>query len=61
MSANDEGLMSFDASTGELVYVTADKSGHDGDASDGGGNVVTLTVQASDGEATDYKLRLASA
>ena len=52
MSANAQGLMSFDASTGELVYVTADKSGHDGDGSDGGGNVVTLTVQASDGEAT---------
>ena len=48
MSANDEGLMSFDASTGELVYVTDEKSGHDGDTRDGTGNVVMLTVQASD-------------
>ena len=61
ISANDAGLLSFDANTGELIYATDEKGGHDGDPADGGGNVVSLTIQASDGTAqatTDVDIRL---
>ncbi|MCY4276247.1 MAG: cadherin repeat domain-containing protein [Gammaproteobacteria bacterium] len=61
ISADDAGLLSFDANTGELIYVTDEKGSHGGDDTDGGGNVVSLTIQASDGTAqatTDVDIRL---
>ena len=44
--------MYFDAGTGKLVLVTDERHGHDGDPTDGMGNVVNVQVAASDGEAT---------
>ncbi|MCY4341576.1 MAG: VCBS domain-containing protein [Gammaproteobacteria bacterium] len=48
ISANDAGLLSFDANTGKLIYHTDEKSRHDGDPADGGGNIVNFVISATD-------------
>ena len=39
----------LDAATGKLTFITDNSGGHDDDPADGGGNVVTYTVTANDG------------
>ena len=53
-SGATEGLsggnyLRFDANTGKLLYITDNQGGHDGGTDDGGGNVVSITITASDG------------
>ena len=50
---SDNGVIYFEPSTGKLVYHTDDDQGHDGTSTDGTGNVVSFTVNASDDENPD--------
>ena len=49
IGGNDQGLLSFDANTGKLIYHTDEKGGHDGGSADGQGNIVTFAISAADG------------
>ena len=49
IGGNDQGLLSFDANTGKLIYHTDEKGGHDGNSADGQGNIVTFAISAADG------------
>ena len=45
---NDGGVLTFEASTGKLTFNSDVYQGHDGTRTDGTGNIITLTVTATD-------------
>ena len=46
--ADDANLVVLERGSGKLTYVSDKTQNHDGDATDGAGNMVTLTITASD-------------
>ena len=50
---SDGGVLVFEETSGKLTYVSDVTHGHDGAATDGAGNLITLAVVASDGSGTD--------
>ena len=47
-SADDDQILTINSDSGNITYYTNNGTTHDGEATDGGGNIFTVTVQAMD-------------
>ena len=47
-SADDDQILTINSDSGNITYYTNNGTTHDGEATDGGGNIFTVTVQATD-------------